>query len=130
MGDRGNIRIEQGSEVGDVWLYSHWGGSDLAEELQRALARGLRWDDPAYLARIVFDAMTEGQVGEATGYGISTWAQDNEHAILRVTLDGQVQVTTSERPVGDPGVVRTMAIQDFVKLDPSQLQAFYEPDKD
>jgi hypothetical protein len=87
MGDRGNIVIKEGQE--QVWLYSHWSGSSITSILQRALARKQRWDDAPYLARIIFDTMTEGSHGSETGYGIWTCPLDNEHDILLVDVKAQ-----------------------------------------
>jgi len=136
MGDRGNIRVAQGPEAPDVFLYSHWGGSDLANVLQVALSRRQRWDDPAYLTRIIFDAMTEGHHGSETGYGVSTCCPDNEHAVLRVLPwgEGKVQVlarNAGERalPLPKPAeVLRSLTFDEFAHLEARDLQAFFEPE--
>jgi hypothetical protein len=39
-------------------------------------ANAVRWDDDAYLARIMFDQMTLGDHGEETGFGITTSPPD------------------------------------------------------
>jgi len=84
MGNRGNIK------VGEVYLYTHWEGSDLKEILKQALIRGKeRWDDEAYLTRIIFCEMIKNNVMESTGYGISTYICDNEHPILEVDCNKQ-----------------------------------------
>jgi hypothetical protein len=58
-----------------VFLYTHWGSGSIVEDVRAALAspagRG-RWNDEEYLARIIFDVMTDGQHGEETGFGIGT----------------------------------------------------------
>ena len=118
MGDRGNIAIQQPSDgaTARVYLYSHWGGSELPSVLQTALARKVRWDDPAYLARIIFDAMTEGEQGEETGYGISTFISDNEHPIL--VVDCGTQTITVE---GGPADVK-WTFAEFIALeDPNTI---------
>ncbi len=81
MGDRANVAIKQPDGTA-VYLYTHWGGSELALTVQKALAKRWRWDDGAYLARIVFDAMSDGNHGNETGFGISTGICDNEHPIV------------------------------------------------
>lgn len=86
MGDRANIVVHTGDDGKDVWLYTHWSGYRVPETLRQALAKGWRWTDPSYLARIIFDQLTTGQHGEETGYGISTGMCDNEHPILRVVV--------------------------------------------
>lgn len=95
MGDRGNIKVlDEPSGSGAVYLYTHWGGSDIKTYLANALDRGRdRWDDPAYLARIIFCEMLKSSSGdpldETTGLGISTQLCDNEHPILVVHCDSQ-----------------------------------------
>jgi hypothetical protein len=86
--------------MGRIYLYSHWGGSELPTVLQKALAKRWRWADPAYLARIIFDEMIEGEGGNETGYGISTFQPDNEHLILVVNC--QSQTVTAESEGGSP----------------------------
>lgn len=85
MGDRGNILI------GGVYLYTHWDGSDIKRILQRALKRESRWQDQAYLTRIIFCEMigTEQELKNDIGYGIATYEPDNEHPILEVNTDDQ-----------------------------------------
>jgi len=92
MGDRANILIKQTTESKTpqyVFLYSHWGGSELPATLQTALKRRVRWDDEAYLARIIFDEMTDGDHGEETGFGITTQLTDNEYPLIIVDCETQ-----------------------------------------
>ena len=92
MGDRGNIHwIDvigvDGEEDKGFYFYTHWGRSHLGEVLADALERGRsRWDDPSYLARIVFSEMTKGQEQDLTGYGISTWLGDGD---VTYTIDAE-----------------------------------------
>jgi hypothetical protein len=87
MGDRANIAIRD-SFVKDpgpheaVFLYSHWGGSELPQTLHAALSKRWRWNDESYLARIVLDTMTGRGHGQETGYGISIRMPDNEYDVL------------------------------------------------
>lgn len=84
MGDRANavILADFPSDRRDgeaVFLYSHWGGTELPERVRQALASDAgqsRADDPQYLARIVFDAINDSP-GNETGLGISTTLGDN-----------------------------------------------------
>jgi len=91
MGDRGNIviRSRSNSNREDVWLYTHWGGSAIKETLAQALKRKVRWNDPAYLARIIFCEMSGGSMSQETGFGISTWQCDNEYDRLVVDVERQ-----------------------------------------
>lgn len=85
MGDRGNIAVQDGGKR--VYFYSHWSGSELPAIVQKALRRQQRWDDAPYLARIIFNTMTEGCSNSETGFGISTDVCDNEHPIVVVDCD-------------------------------------------
>lgn len=87
MGDRGNIcmEIEDGTEI---YLYTHWHGSELKSILQSALIRGRsRWSDESYLARIIFSEMIKDSVEELTGYGISTSLA--EGGVIKVNVAAQ-----------------------------------------
>ena len=90
MGDRGNIKVVDDTGEGAIYLYTHWGGSEVKTIAANALARGRdRWDDPAYLAGIIFCEMVpEKMFQDATTLGmrvgISTYVCDNEHPIVVV----------------------------------------------
>lgn len=88
MGDRANIAIEfEDHQKTPVYFYTHWNGTELPVTLQNALIRGRdRWDDEAYLARIIFSEMIQGAVLSETGFGISLNIQDNEHPIITVDM--------------------------------------------
>lgn len=90
MGDRANVVVrdnwpdEQGEKEA-VFLYSHWGGTELPEVLRQALVRGEeRWSDGSYLARIIFAEMIKGDPEGSTGFGISTRLTDNEYHLIVV----------------------------------------------
>ena len=87
MGDRGNICIKEGIE--EVWLYTHWGGSGIREVVRTALAKRLRWNNAPYLARIIFDVLTDGSHGEETGFGIWSSICDNGHEPVIVNVETQ-----------------------------------------
>lgn len=114
MGDRANIRFiydfpkgelvegmkrsdlpDDPEQRADIFFYTHWAGSELPDTLAGALDRGRgRWDDEAYLARIIFSQMVDGDTLSDTGYGIAPYQPDNEHPILVVdarlkTADGK-----------------------------------------
>lgn len=96
MGDRGNIviRFDSKTTPKDIYFYTHWRGSEIGEILAKALSRNERWDDPSYLARIIFQTMLNGDEGE-TGFGIAPYPSDNEHPLLIVDTQNQ-QVYYSE----------------------------------
>jgi len=88
MGDRANVFVKQ--EQSGVYLYTHWSGTELPATLQAALnspqGRG-RWNDAAYLTRIIFCQMVKGDEDGGTGYGISVFTPDGEDRVLEVDPD-------------------------------------------
>ena len=75
MGCRGNIEIIQpkiGVESGEarIFLYTHWSGDTVCQDLAQALENGRsRWSDPDYLTRIIFNQL-QGDNRDLTGFGI------------------------------------------------------------
>jgi hypothetical protein len=88
MGDRANIRLVYRNDA-SVYLYTHWGGSELSDTLKSALKRGKsRWGDESYLARIIFSEMIQQDVLDTTGFGIDVIpAGDANHPCITVFLD-------------------------------------------
>lgn len=73
MSEPGNIMVRTSSYP--VYFYTHHEKRFLPMIVAKALARGkTRWDDPPYLARIIFCEMViEGEeVKGTTGFGIDT----------------------------------------------------------
>ena len=131
MGDRANIAIEQGDGT-RVWLYSHWGGTEMPETLQAALRLRERWDDRTYFARIVFQTMLGGNTG-TTGFGISTRLTDNEYPILVVDCDKQT-ITMEDEPDGSraqwhPSVGKSWTFEAFTALPDVTWDALDAPDE-
>lgn len=123
MGDRGNICIRERGK--SVYLYTHWGGSNLIYAAHKALSKRWRWGDPAYLARIVFDEMTVGRHGSETGYGISTQICDNEWPIIIFDTDKQeVRFEEDDRPyhTGHKILNLNMTFEEFVSADVDDLK--------
>lgn len=118
MGDRGNIVIQEAPGK-RVYLYTHWSGSDIAKTAKRALARKQRWNDPAYLARIVFCEMIGhddvGALQGETGFGISTGLCDNEHPILVVDVEHQSVFYEDPDAVGANDHTHGKTFEEFIK---------------
>jgi len=100
MGDRGNIVLDfnrdplvrHGEETvySDIYLYTHWNGYIIQHILASALDKGCgRWNDPSYLARIIFNRLTSSDPDGETGFGLSPYETDNEYAMPRVLLEQQ-----------------------------------------
>lgn len=104
MGDRGNIAVRQDKETNaQIWLYTHWGGTHLPQDLQSALTKFQgRWNDDSYLTRnILSEMIPDSQIHEETGFGISTRITDNEHEILVVCVESQTVFLIEERELKD-----------------------------
>jgi hypothetical protein len=108
MGDRANVvvRREWPKDVHPqeaVFLYTHWGGEELPRTARAALKYGKsRWDDPDYLARIVFDFLTGREEG-ASGFGISTRLLSNENPLFVLDTDRARVVLLPERVYREAG---------------------------
>ena len=109
MGDRGNIEIQQSSGADSVYLYTHWGGSEVDQVLAGALEKGRsRWSDPSYLTRIIFNEL-QGDNRDLTGFGIAVRTpDDNEHPIPRVYWDGRT--STPRVDIGE----RSFTAEEFI----------------
>ena len=123
MGDRGNVKVVDSFDGGAVFLYSHWGGTELPKVVQTVLSRKARWDDAPYLARMIFCEMVKGQEADETGFGISTGICDNEHPIVVVDCKAQ-EVRYEEEPpsiadLGEsqapPKVLKKWTFKEFCK---------------
>ena len=87
MGERGQIKIKDNG----VYLYTHWGGAYLKEDLKKALSKKWRWDDSCYLARIIFDVMIGDDKDTETGYGIDNIEHmDLNHPLIEVDVVNQI----------------------------------------
>jgi hypothetical protein len=127
MGDRANVYVRepyQNEEQG-VYLYTHWGGSELARTVQKALQRKLRWDDSQYLARIIFCTMIseggdslEGEVG----FGISTAIGDNSYSIIVIDTEHQTVSFTTE----DKRLIIGWPFNEYIELSENELREHWK----
>lgn len=133
MGDRANIVLDMPCGYADeaaeaatkkqsankpIYLYTHWSGSELPEILQRALGRRQRWNDDAYLARIIFSELTRGHERDETGFGISLRPCDNSYPYLRVDSDKQTVTVDFDpmRKYNNKSTNRTFTFDEYVAL--------------
>ena len=114
MGDRANIVIDNNGSR--VFLYTHWDGCELPEILQDALKLRLRWDDPQYLSRIIFQKMLGTHTGE-TGYGISARCHDNSYPLLVVDCGKQVVRLEAAGRYGVNVDAKEYTFQDYSDLE-------------
>jgi hypothetical protein len=75
-----------------VYLYTHWGATELAKKVQEAIAKKWRWDDPEYLARIIFDCMKGNDIDSGTGYGIGTKKHGDIWCLITVDCKSQTVI--------------------------------------
>ena len=107
MGDRGNIKI------GKIFLYTHSDGSWIKEILQRALKRRIRWNDEAFLTRIIFGEMVKDCVLGEHGFGISTGIVDNDCHTIPI-------VCVKDQTVDIDGIIFTF--EEFINLKLKQYE--------
>jgi hypothetical protein len=70
---RGSGQVEIVSANGRLYLYTHNAGTRLVQRVHDALSRKENWNDPDYLARMIFCSMIPSQEsGGSKGYGIGT----------------------------------------------------------
>lgn len=113
MGNRANIVVKGWNDNEFIYLYTHWEGSETPKNLRDALALNERWDDSAYLTRIIFQTMLGDDRG-TTGYGISASMGDNGNPLLVVVPNEQavyVNSSVSDLLGGDK-----ISMQDFSTL--------------
>lgn len=71
-----------------IYLYQHYDGYNLPNTVRDALKRGKdRWDDPEYLARIVFCEMIRDDIDVTTGYGIDAAFHDDVEYLITLHTD-------------------------------------------
>ncbi len=89
MGDRNNIKITY-SNGQSLYLYSHWGGSELQDIVVDALDKSGRVDDESYFARVLFCKMLGDNLQDwrgETGFGIAPYAPDQDANNKMVHID-------------------------------------------
>jgi hypothetical protein len=105
MGDRAQVKI------GDVYLYTHWGGQELVKDVKAALVRGKdRWDDDEYLARIIFSEMIKKDILGLTNYGIGTQQHDDIWRLIEIDCDNDKILLKDD---GKP--VKAGTFEEFIK---------------
>lgn len=97
MGDRGNIVVEVQGET-NLYLYTHWSGSELPWIVARGLERGKeRWGDSQYLPRVLFcELVPQLDWKECTGYGISTSQGDGGTEVYVDITNQEVRFESSK----------------------------------
>lgn len=121
MGARANIRFRFDDE-NSIYLYGHWDGprlaENLAEHLATEVARG-RWNDESYLCRVLVHRILNdmGDPDSATGHGLAPYEVDNEYPITIVDLP------TQQVMIGDS----VWSYQAFAALSPAEIRKLVDP---
>ena len=113
MGDRAVIGFKETRESTPIWLYSHWGGSNRFQDVQRALeAARPRWNDPSYATRIAVSQIIGDDWSGELNYGLTTdddIVNSSEYDVIIVIWDERtVEVHTIENlneGVNDPDLI-------------------------
>jgi len=124
MGDRANVYVKDESGKGGVYLYTHWGGTDLPLIVQAALKQKKRWGDAPYLARIIFCQMVgQSDFAGEHGYGISIHMCDNEHPIIVVDCDAETVGFAHEGK--GPECYQTWPFSEYIALKEGDVLGLY-----
>lgn len=99
MGDRSYVHVLNDKDK-SVYLYSHWTGNKLLENVHSALKRKQRWTDDSYLTRIIFCEMLRygyrndllKAFDDECSFGISAFEPENEYK--PIILDCQKEEIT------------------------------------
>lgn len=109
MGDRAQIHLVDNG----VWLYTHSKGYKITETAANGLDRGRsRWDDPEYLARILFSEMIKDDIEGTTGYGIGTTRYVDAHTIIHVSLEDEAVAVESNDNRSDDAAIDAFDLDD------------------
>jgi hypothetical protein len=108
MGDRGQVFIK---DTG-VYLYTHWGASELCDVVQDAMKRKQRWNDPEYLTRIIFSEMIKKEIDEETGYGIGSSKHGDIWRLITINCESQTIKVSDNN-----GATRKWSFDEFINVD-------------
>ena len=87
MGARAQIEVKQ--KPHSVFLYTHlWSGTILQDTIKGMIKGKLRWEDPTYLTRILFDSLIKDDDG-TTGYGIWTFQAGDIEKLVIFDIENQ-----------------------------------------
>lgn len=73
-----------------LWIYTHWGGYDLAETVRDAIALARdRWNDENYCSRIITMHVMQQNSNGLTGCGIANHSMDSEYNDIFIDVPNQ-----------------------------------------
>jgi len=104
-----------------VYLYQHMDGYNLAEEVQIALKKKERWDDPEYLTRIIFATMLKenNAVDGTLSYGIGTEEHGDIEYLVNVNTLSQRIIVLNKRYGQGWKTLLDEPFEEYIKMDVS-----------
>jgi hypothetical protein len=98
-------QVEIIGPYGRVYLYTHNSGNTLVNVINDVLSRKIRWDDPDYLARLIFCRMIpKDKWDDELGFGIGTQlykdinllvSLDTVHQTIKISSAFDIYITNS-----------------------------------
>jgi len=89
MSTRSQVKLVSSEFSTPIYLYQHYDGYLLYKIVCNAIAKKARWNDPEYLARIIFSEMIKDDIDGTTGYGIGTSQHSDIEYLIIVDIDDQ-----------------------------------------
>lgn len=91
-------QIEVVSPYGKVYLYTHENAHSLIQSVHDVLSKGVRWDDPDYLSRMLFCKMIpEDEKDGEKGYGIGTQMYIDVNILVTIdTVKKHIKIYSAE----------------------------------
>ena len=119
MGDRANFGFRDSKE-NIVFLYGHWAGHRMLEQLADAVAAAEpRWQDESYATRIAISRLVGEEWTSETGWGIYiNQLGDNEHKVPIIDWKNRTFILMEEDLQTE---VFRMPLENFVSKYSSQL---------
>ncbi len=107
-------QIEITGPYGRVYLYTHNTASDLINIVSDVLSRQVRWDDPDYLARMIFCRMVpKDKWNDELGFGIGTQLYKDVNMLISLdTVHQSINISSAF----DINITRglSMSFMDFI----------------
>jgi len=124
MGARAQVLIK---DTG-VCLYDHSGAADdaLIEVVHTAISRGKRWDDPGYLAAIIFRELVKdgaNSLDDSDSLGIDTFQHTDIQLLVTVDCDSKI-IMVDRNPMADDETKHELSqcsFEDFSTLGPGAV---------
>lgn len=130
MGDRANVYIFDDNDPSKgIYFYTHYRGHIWHDYLSSALEAGQgRWDDGAYLTRILATRMFADVAARETGGGISLDRIGDEYPILVVNIEKQVVYLAADETLPPPEDYPVETFKDFTSREHVEREPYGDLD--